>query len=150
MEAQLGIQPILLITAKLYLQIVYAFYYKQGWYYTLFTSNYQKEDTTPWFYQLLLKGCYETLFTKNYQKEATTPWFYQLLLKGFYDTLFTNYHWNEATTPSNIVAYPSTSQTPSCDNLISNCSSINLSVESAEKISLTHHSVYKYPLTRFK
>ena len=72
MEAQLGKPPILPITTKLYLQIVFACYYRQGWYYTLFTSNYWKEATTLWFYQLLLKGCYNTLFTSYYWKEVAT------------------------------------------------------------------------------
>ena len=99
MEAQLGKLPILSITAKLHLQIVYASYYRQGWYYTLFTKNYWKEDMNPLIYQLLLKGCYYTLFTNNYWKEDMTPWFYHLLLKGCYYTLFTSNYWKEATTP---------------------------------------------------
>ena len=49
LESQLGKPLILPITAKLYLQIVSVYYYKQGWYYTLFTNNYWKEATTPWF-----------------------------------------------------------------------------------------------------
>ena len=40
MESQLVKPPILPTTAKLYLQIVYAYFYRQGWYYTLFTTNY--------------------------------------------------------------------------------------------------------------
>ena len=73
MESQLGKPPTLSITTKLYLKIVYVCFYRKGFCYTVFTNNYWKETTTPWFYQLLLKGCYNTLFTSYHQKEDTTP-----------------------------------------------------------------------------
>ena len=41
--------PIRPVTAKLYLQIVSAHYDRQGWYHTLFTNNYWKDDATPCF-----------------------------------------------------------------------------------------------------
>ena len=41
--------PIRPVTAKLYLQIVSAHYNRQGWYHTLFTNNYWKDDATPCF-----------------------------------------------------------------------------------------------------
>ena len=55
------------------LQIVYSCYYRQGWYYTLLTSNYWKEATTPGLsttiqrmvhnlvYQIQLEGGYKPL-----------------------------------------------------------------------------------------
>ena len=38
-----------LLFQNCYLQIVFSWCYKQWWYYTLFTSNYWKEATTPYF-----------------------------------------------------------------------------------------------------
>ena len=52
--------PIHPITEKLYLQIVFACYNRQGWYHTLFTNNYWKEATTP-------------CFVSYYWQDATTP-----------------------------------------------------------------------------
>ena len=75
---------------------------------------------------------------------------------------FMSYYWKYATIPylpattarrlrppSKHVAYPSASQAPSYDNLISEFTSIDPTIEIVETIYLTHHSIYKYPLTRF-
>ena len=49
MESQLGKPPILPIAAKLYLQIVYDCYYKQGCYNTLvLPATIDKDATTPY------------------------------------------------------------------------------------------------------
>ena len=50
-----------LLLQNSYLQMVFSYYYRQGWYYTLFTSNYWKEETTPYF------------IIYNWQ-DATTPY----------------------------------------------------------------------------
>ena len=61
MESQLAKLPILPITVKLLFTNSFSYYYRHGWYYTLFTSNYWKQAMTPWF-------------IRCYWKDATTPY----------------------------------------------------------------------------
>ena len=94
------------------------------------------------------------LFTNSFVCFYRQGWYYTLiyqqLLEGGFDPLVLSAATERMLRhTSKLVAYPSTSQPPSYDNLISDCTSINLSIESVEIISLTYHSIYKYLLTCF-
>ena len=42
-------QQYFLLLQNCYLKIVFSYYYRRGWYFTLFTNNYWKEATAPCF-----------------------------------------------------------------------------------------------------
>ena len=100
------------------LQIVFSYYYRQRWYYTLFTSNYWKEAMTLGFINF-------------YWNDAATPYLPSTTRRRLRP-------------PCRHVACPSASQPPLYDNLISYLStSIDLPIKCTKKlIKGLNHCLY--------
>ena len=128
------------------LQIVSSCYYRQGWYYTLFTNNYWKEAMTPWFISYYWKDSLAPYLLAN---ARTRLWSFGLSTT----TEDASTPYLPATTgrrlrPSyRLVSCPSTSQPPLYYNLISDCSSINLSIEFIETPIRRFKTLFIYPQT---